>query len=163
VSAREAVKRRSLRLFGRLPPVVRRALVRLWAPSYTVGAICVVVDGERTLLVRQSYKAHWGAPGGLLDRGELPDAAAVREVREEVGLEVQPAGAPVPVVWPELRRLDLVFRCTLTPEVSPDRARPESPEIEEVAWFALSDLPRLQTGTAHALRLLGLARPSSGS
>lgn len=37
------------------------------------------------LLIRDSYR-NWGFPKGHLERGELPDAAALREVAEETGL-----------------------------------------------------------------------------
>ena len=37
------------------------------------------------LLIRDSYR-NWGFPKGHLERGEQPDAAAVREVVEETGL-----------------------------------------------------------------------------
>ena len=38
------------------------------------------------LLIRDSYR-NWGFPKGHLEDGELPDAAALREVCEETGLE----------------------------------------------------------------------------
>ena len=59
-------------------------------PEATVGALIVNDKGE-ILLVR-SYK--WGSkytvPGGHIELGERSETAIKREVREEVGLEVEP-------------------------------------------------------------------------
>jgi ADP-ribose pyrophosphatase YjhB (NUDIX family)/predicted GIY-YIG superfamily endonuclease len=55
----------------------------------------LVVDEGKLLLVRRSkepFKGYWDIPGGFLEGDELPEAGAVREVREETGLEVQPEG-----------------------------------------------------------------------
>lgn len=46
-------------------------------------------DG-RILLVQPSYKRHWDLPGGVVERGESPKAAAAREVKEELGVTVEP-------------------------------------------------------------------------
>lgn len=43
--------------------------------------------GPLFLLIRDSYR-NWGFPKGHVEAGELPDAAAVREVAEETGLAV---------------------------------------------------------------------------
>lgn len=45
----------------------------------------------RVLLVEPSYKPQWEIPGGAVDAGEPPWTTAVREVREELGLD-RPAG-----------------------------------------------------------------------
>jgi len=61
------------------------------APLVGVGA--VVVQDRRVLLVRRGtepLKGHWTLPGGMLELGEALAAGAVREVREETGLEVEP-------------------------------------------------------------------------
>ena len=45
-----------------------------------------VYVGSELLLVRPSYRLGWHLPGGGLRRGETPEAAARRELAEEVGI-----------------------------------------------------------------------------
>jgi 8-oxo-dGTP diphosphatase len=46
-------------------------------------------DGQdRVLLVNPTYKDHWDLPGGEVEPGETPLAAAHREVREELGIHL---------------------------------------------------------------------------
>jgi ADP-ribose pyrophosphatase YjhB (NUDIX family) len=138
-----------------LPRRVRRLIVRVGTPNFTVGAICLIEDDDgRLLLVRQAYRGAWGAPGGLLKRHEDAREGMHREVREEIGIDVEVMGEPTVVVAPVPQRVDIVFRANPTDgAVEP---HPRSPEILEVAWFALDDLPDLQHELAVALRTAGL-------
>lgn len=62
-----------------------------------------VEDGRPLfLLIRDSYR-NWGFPKGHLEKGELPEAAALREVSEETGLSDL-------VVRGELATIDWHFR-----------------------------------------------------
>ncbi|MCX4688777.1 NUDIX domain-containing protein [Kitasatospora purpeofusca] len=58
-----------------------------------VAASAVVTDGEgRVLLQRRVDNGLYALPGGAMDLGESLPGAAVREVREETGLEVEITG-----------------------------------------------------------------------
>lgn len=54
------------------------------------GALAAIWVGGRLLLIRNSYRPGWSLPGGGVARGEAADAAALREVREELGVHVAP-------------------------------------------------------------------------
>jgi ADP-ribose pyrophosphatase YjhB (NUDIX family) len=154
------MRRRLMRLllgvYRRLPRLGRRWVVRTIAPSYTVGAMAIVErDDGAVLLVRHSYRRKWGVPGGLLQRGEHPDVALRREVREEVGIEVDVLGEPAVVVDPDPQRVDLVFRARVRGDGG--EARPISAEILEVRWFSSEELPELQFETSGALMAVARA------
>jgi ADP-ribose pyrophosphatase YjhB (NUDIX family) len=60
-------------------------------PKVAVGTI-IRTDDERLVLVRRAIEPGYGLwvfPGGYVDRGEEVTAAAIREAREEAGLDVE--------------------------------------------------------------------------
>lgn len=148
-----------LRGFRLLPVRARRRIVRTIAPSFTAGSMCFIErpDGA-LLLVRHVYRQRWGVPGGLMERGEGAADAGYREVSEEVGIDIVLVGEPAVVVDPEPQRIDVVFRARVAPGSDWRDARPVSPEIAEVGWFAPQDLPELQHETAGAFVALARAR-----
>jgi ADP-ribose pyrophosphatase YjhB (NUDIX family) len=148
-----------LRIYRRLPRRARVAVVHTLAPTFTVGAMCVIErpDGA-VLLVRHAYRNRWGLPGGLLGRGEDARAAARREAFEEVGVKIETIGEPAVVVDPRPRRVDVIFRARLANGTAADEVRPTSVEIVEARWFPSEELPELQHETAGALVALARAR-----
>jgi 8-oxo-dGTP diphosphatase len=149
------VQRALIRVWRHVPRRVRRWIVRAAAPSFTVGAACVVERGDgRILLVRLAYRDGWGLPGGLIKRREDVADCARREVGEEVGLDVELLGAPAVVVDSRPQRIDVVFRARVAAGSDADAAAPRSPEIREVRWFAAGELPALQHEAVSALMAL---------
>jgi len=54
----------------------------------SAGGIAVRVEEDRTevALIKTSSEGRWQLPKGIIDPGETPEVAAVREVREEAGI-----------------------------------------------------------------------------
>jgi ADP-ribose pyrophosphatase YjhB (NUDIX family) len=60
-------------------------------PFPTVDII-IEVEGGIVLIERKNPPYGWAIPGGFVDYGETVEAAAVREAKEETGLDVQLTG-----------------------------------------------------------------------
>ncbi|MCX5401564.1 NUDIX hydrolase [Streptomyces sp. NBC_00102] len=71
------------------------------APTAETVAAGVLLFDERgrVLLVDPTYKAGWEFPGGIVEKGEAPARAGVREVAEEIGLVLATEPALLVVDW----------------------------------------------------------------
>lgn len=67
-----------------------------WPPRMVVCVGAVVLQGERALFVRQApghaLEGQWSIPWGIVDADEPPEAATLRETREESGITVEIVG-----------------------------------------------------------------------
>lgn len=62
-------------------------------PVAAVGVVCL--RGDEVLLIRRANPpraGEWSLPGGRIEWGERAEAAALRELREETGVEAEIAG-----------------------------------------------------------------------
>jgi 8-oxo-dGTP diphosphatase len=62
--------------------------MRPTTPLATVDII-IELEGGIVLIERRNEPKGWALPGGFVDVGEPPEAAAVREAKEETGLDVK--------------------------------------------------------------------------
>lgn len=61
-------------------------------PGLPAGAAMILENPDgKLLVVKAGYKDYWTMPGGVIDEGESPKEAALREASEEVGLVVEPS------------------------------------------------------------------------
>jgi 8-oxo-dGTP pyrophosphatase MutT (NUDIX family) len=74
------------------------------------SAVLLRDPGNRILIVEPTYKDYWELPGGAVEADESPYDAAVRELKEELGLSVAP-GRLLVVDWvpPRAGRTDGVM------------------------------------------------------
>lgn len=150
---RRKVSTAALVAFRVTPGPLKRAAVRTFAPTYRVGAVCVLEHEGEFLTLWQPHRRGWTLPGGLLSHGEGPEEAVRREVREEVGLDIDP-GEPVTVRFdPVERGIDVVFRVRL-------EGRPElslSTEARKARWTTRKDLGKADRDTRGILEVLKTA------
>ena len=134
-----------------------------------VGAYAVLVDDARRVLLalwNEGARPAWTVPGGGVEEGETPEQAAVREVREETGYDVELVrllGEDTFTVPPG-RRLDgrrrplvsvrLVFEARI---VGGELTREVGGTTDEAAWIAISEVSGLERVDLvdTALRLAG--------
>ncbi len=95
-------------------------------------------DGDRVLLCELVYKKDWDLPGGIVDPGESPADCVVREVKEELGLDVT-AQQLLAVNWlPPYRGWDDALLCLFdlghVPQERIDAAALQRGEIKAVHW-----------------------------
>ena len=116
-------------------------------PFIGVGAI--IIEGARVVLVKRAHppiQGQWSIPGGVLEVGELVREAAIREAREETGLNVEP-GELLGVYDRVLR--DAENRVQYHYVLIDFLCRPVGGELQagsdaaEVRWFTREELPAL--------------------
>ena len=116
-------------------------------PLWLSGVTAIVLDDarERVLLIRRSDTKRWAPITGIIDPGEQPAVAAIREALEEAGVDIAverlaSVGVTGNIVYENGDRaqyLDLTFECRYLD----GEPRPVDGEALEVAWFALGALP----------------------
>lgn len=108
---------------------------------------CIFNDRGEVLLQRRGDFDKWGFPGGAVELGETPEQAAIREVKEETGLEV------------EIRRLVGIYTDCDMEYPNGDKAQSicivyefqvvggelvcDGGETLELKWFSLDEEPEL--------------------
>jgi 8-oxo-dGTP diphosphatase len=126
--------------------------------SITVVAAVIRDDHQRVLLTQRPLDRHmgglWEFPGGKLRVGESPPAGLVRELGEELGVQIE-VGEPITFAVheePELRVLLLFYEARITGGTL------RSLDGQAIAWVPPSELGDYPTPPADAALVRTLAR-----
>jgi ADP-ribose pyrophosphatase YjhB (NUDIX family) len=121
--------------------------------------VAVTNEADEILLIRRSDNDNWALPGGAVDLGESLTQAAVRETREESGIECEITG--VSGIYTDPRHVMLYtsngevrqeFSIVLT--ARPADGRPTtSTETSEVRWVPRAEVARYQMDASMRLRV----------
>lgn len=110
-------------------------------PKLSVAILALVKRGNQILLARspQFQKGFYSILAGFLNPNETLEQCVMREVLEEVGIQVNNVQYFASQPWPFSYSLMLGFTC----EWQEGEIQIDSSEIEEAAWFDASNLPPL--------------------
>ena len=128
-------------------------------------ATTFIVHEGRTLLLLHRKLGKWFPPGGHIDPHELPDHAAIREVREETGLEIellaqgdllgtvrvlpQPQCILLETIGPHHQHIDLIYFARVCGGSLAHAER----EAHAARWFSWAELGDAEI--AEDIRVLG--------
>ena len=138
----------------------------LWLSGVTVGVHRDGPAGQEWLFVRSAESGDWSPVTGIIDPGEHPYQAAVREVAEEAGVTV----AVERLVWQDVTDVVTYGNGDQTQYINHTfRARalagdphPADGENTEAAFFPVGEFPPLSRQHADAMRVLLADRPECG-
>ncbi len=98
------------------------------------GAGIIVVDTDGKILLGKQKDGDWATFGGSLDQYEDFHEAALRELKEEIGLTAEKIYAVTPEEGNENSRSFVCEQWTGTPKV-------DNKEFKSCKWFEVSDIP----------------------
>ncbi len=143
VPNRTSQRRLLYRVWSHLPVALRRRVVHVAMPVFTMGVCAVILDTQRRLLlVHHTYRPQaWGLPGGFARAHEQPAATLVREVREILGVGAVVGPLLSVEVAPAGDHLTLYYRATLV-----GSPRCDGVEIDAARYMAASEIETLCDG-----------------
>jgi NAD+ diphosphatase len=121
-------------------------------PRLAPAIIVLVERGDKLLLARSRHfmPGMYSVLAGFVEPGEPLEEAVVREVREEVGIEIKDIKYFGSQPWPFPHSLMIGFTATYASgEISPDDS-----EIEDAGWFTVDNLPRIPGKISIARKLI---------
>jgi len=110
-------------------------------PRISPAMMVLVNRGDELLLGRSHHfpPGRYSALAGFLEAGESIEETVVREVREEVGLQVRNLRYFGSQSWPFPNSLMIAFNA----EYAGGELRPDPAELADAQWFSLDELPDL--------------------
>ena len=130
----------AIKIFWIVVNPIRHAYWFIVRPK-TLGVKCLVENEEAFLLVRINYgHRRWTVPGGGIHKGEAPEVAAMRELKEEAGIVADKVRKIGEYTNTHQYKIDTVH--VYHTRVPNRDSSIDGFEIAEAEWFTLAQLPK---------------------
>ena len=105
---------------------------------FTIGVFAIIFDEQQRILLchRNDYDL-WNLPGGGLETGEIPWEGVIREVKEEVGLDVDVVKLQGIYSKPDMNEIVFSFICK---HVGGEMTLTD--EADQIQYFSFEDIPK---------------------
>ncbi|MBN17295.1 MAG: hypothetical protein CMB37_03955 [Euryarchaeota archaeon] len=124
-------------------PLARECVYR---SMHRVVAKVILVNQKNQVAMakvkRGFFTGHWTLPGGFVDYAEHPLEGAIREVSEELGVNVEISGEDIVQIAERIftnegiQFLSFTYKCTVIGDL---KFAPKQDEIEEARWFTIKE------------------------
>ena len=108
-------------------------------PKPTAGVF--IVKNNKVLLAKRAvepFKGWWDSIGGFMESGETPQEAAIRETKEETGLDIKLIN--ILNVGKDRYEDEHTVPIVFLAKIIGGKPKPAD-DVDEIKWFSLSDLP----------------------
>lgn len=130
-----------LKIWKALPLTLKIFFSHLLRPKYMVAVAAIIFDENgKILLGKHTYRkcCSWGILAGNLEYDEDPEAAIVREVKEETGIRIEVQSLLKAVSAKEDHHISLIYACKIV-----DGVFQPSAEISAIEYFSPDELPKM--------------------
>ena len=139
-----------------------RQLIKIFKPKIVGVGVPVIIENDKKEILLEKrdgnfvYPFYWALPGGIVEYGETPDETAKREVKEEIGVDIEilkeakKAYTFLPNKKCSIQSIGIVYYARIKKGVP----KPVS-ETKEVKWFNSKQIKEMDLAYNHKEILKG--------
>ena len=102
---------------------------------------CLIIEQGKIMLLYREDEEHWEVPGGKVKEKESPTEAAVREVREEIGVEAE---LQKPIYTGEFQKDGKIYTWNAYLASIEGEPKIQEDKFEKLEWFKGKELDEIE-------------------